>query len=153
MVWGCSLLLVAGHVTPAAARSRWSAHSAARTNDLGGGEDRRMLGRQGAGAQQSVHAAHLLAATVVTGLCVRAPGLIWVRGPTRVRRQDDRWGVPSGARARGLLGPATDQPWRQGARGRWPRHICLPMGGHAAATSVRPPGAGVGPRPGRGRRR
>jgi hypothetical protein len=81
---------------------------------------------------------------VVTGLCVRAPSLIWVRGPPRVRRQDDRWGDPCGARPRGLLGPATDQPWRQGARGRWPRHICLPVGrartshGQAAAGTGKP---------------
>jgi hypothetical protein len=24
--------------------------------------------------------------------------------------------------------PSTNQPWRQGARGRWPQHICLPVG-------------------------
>ena len=104
------------------------------------------------GDPRSAQVVHPLTAMVVIGLCVRAPSLIWVRGPTRVRRQDDRWGVPRGARPRGLLGPSTDQPWRQGAGGRWPRHICLPVGEHAPAT-VRPPRAGQGRRLGRARRR
>src|SRR4029453_12964929 len=88
--------------------------------------------------------AHLLTAVVVSGVCVRTPSLIWVRGPSRVRRQDDRWGIPRSARPRSLLRPSTDQPWRQGARGRWPQHICLPVGrarsshlGQAAAATGR----------------
>ena len=93
-----------------------------------------MLGRRGNGGSGSAHAAHPLTAVMVTGSCVRAPSLIWVRGPIGVRRQDDRWGIPRGARPRGLLGPSTDRPWRQGLGGRWPQHICLPVGGHAPAT-------------------
>jgi hypothetical protein len=126
-------------------------------------EDERPWRRRGAahawpageGGPGSAHPAHPSRRVVVTGSCVRAPGLIWVRGPTRVRRQDDRWGVPPSARPRSLLRPSTDQPWRQGTGGRWPRHICLPMGGHAPAISVRPPQARAAgaPRPGRGRRR
>jgi hypothetical protein len=112
------------------------------------------LAGEGNGGPWSAHAAHPLAAVVGTGSCVRAPSLIWVREPSWVRRQDDRWGVPRSARPRGLLGPSTDRPWRQGLGGRWPQHICLPVGGHAPAT-VRPPRAGAtgAPRPGPGRRR
>jgi hypothetical protein len=126
-------------------------------------EDERPWRRRGAahawpareGGPGSAHPAHPSRRVVVTGSCVRAPSLIWVRGPTRVRRQDDRWGVPRSARPRSLLRPSTDQPWRQGTGGRWPRHICLPMGGHAPAISVRPPQARAAgaPPPGPWRRR
>jgi hypothetical protein len=109
--------------------SRWSARSNARTNDRGAGNGAAHPWPAREGGPRSAHPAHPLATTVVvTGLCVRAPSLIWVRGPSRVRRQDDRWGVPPGARPRGLLRPSTDRPWRQGPCGRWPRHICLPVG-------------------------
>jgi hypothetical protein len=94
------------------------------------------------GWSTSAQAVHPLTAAVVIGVCVRAPSLIWVHEPIRVRRQDDRWGCPRGARPRGLLGPSTDQPWRQGLSGRWPRHICLPMGGHAPAMGQAASGRG-----------
>src|SRR4029450_5376428 len=65
----------------------------------------------------SAQGAHPLAVVAVSGVCVRAPSLIWVHEPGRVRRQDDRWGVPRSARPRGLLRPSTDQPWRRGLGG------------------------------------
>ena len=61
---------------------------------------RRMLARPGKVVQRSAQAVHLLT-VVVVGVCVRVPSLIWVRGPTRVRRQDDRWGIP-GVRGRAV---------------------------------------------------
>jgi len=74
-------------------------------------EDERPWCRRGAahawpvreGRRWSAQGVHPLTAVVVSGVCVWAPSLIWVHGPSRVRRQDDRWGVPRSARPRGLL--------------------------------------------------
>jgi hypothetical protein len=55
----------------------------------------------------SVHGVRPLPGRGVMGVCVRAPSLIWVHGPIRTRRQDDRWGIPQRARPRGLLGSST----------------------------------------------
>jgi hypothetical protein len=96
---------------PAATRGRTTLAPARSGACLAGGEGRRWL----------AHSAHPLTAVVVVGGCVRAPSLIWVRGPSRVRRQDDRWGVPECAAARSfgaVHGPAV----AAGARRPTPSH-------------------------------
>jgi hypothetical protein len=105
------------------------------------------------GWSTSVQAVHPLAMVVVIGSCVRAPSLIWVRGPSGsgdkmidgvspvVRGRAVFWGRPrTGRGGRGLAGAG---------RGT---SACL-WAGHAPAILVRPPLAGAGPRPGRARRR
>jgi hypothetical protein len=127
--------------TPAATRGRTT---------LAPATGRRMLARPGKVVQRSAQAVHLLT-VVVVGVCVRVPSLIWVRGPTRVRRQDDRWGIP-GVRGRAVFWgrPRTSRGGRGLAGAGRGTSVCL-WAGHALAISVRPPGPRAGPRPGRAR--
>jgi len=92
------------------AGSRWSARSEARTNDLGVGEDRRMLGVDP--ALVSAHRRRLPMAAVVGMGCAASLCLIWVLEPVlnagAARRRDGRWDEPGGvARLLVLSGTTT----------------------------------------------
>ena len=124
---------------------RWSARSDARMNDLGAGQGRRMLGQRGRWSTVSAGCSPPHRGGGERRVRAGAQPYL-VRGPTRIRRQDDRW-VTRGARPRGLWGrPRTSRGGRGLAGAGRGASACL-WAGHAPAT-VRPPQPRAGPRPG-----